>query len=286
MHKLTNIKYIKSILNDHNFNFSKKLGQNFIINSEICKLIAEQILEDETGIIEIGPGIGTLTEILAKKFEKVVAVEIDKRLIEILDKTLILHKNIKIINSDIFDVNLNEIISNEFPDNTASICSNLPYYITSQLIMWILESEFNINSLILMVQKEAAERICASPGTRKCGAISVAVRFYSSPKILFDVPKENFYPMPKVDSSVIKLDLYKNHNFSVENKKLLFKIVKSVFLKRRKNILNSLSSGLKLEKEKILFILDLLNLNKNLRAENLKFQDFINISNELSKIKF
>lgn len=278
---LSDIKNIRNILSSHGFKFSKSLGQNFIINPDVCPAMAEACSEyPDSGIIEIGPGIGVLTVELAKKFKKVISVEIDKRLIPILKDTTSEFDNIKIINSDILKLNLKELISSEFANfDRINVCANLPYYITSDIIMYILENEeINIDSLTLMLQKEAAERICASPGTRNAGAISLAVRYYGTPEILFDVGRENFMPSPNVDSVVIRIDMTKSMKRFVKNKSIFFKLVKAAFSQRRKNILNSLSSQMGLPKEKISEILKLSNVDSSLRAEQLSFEDFAKLS--------
>ena len=278
---LSDIKNIRNILSSHGFKFSKSLGQNFIINPDVCPAMAEACSEyPDSGIIEIGPGIGVLTVELAKKFKKVISVEIDKRLIPILKDTTSEFDNIKIINSDILKLNLKELISSEFENfDRINVCANLPYYITSDIIMYILENEeVNIDSLTLMLQKEAAERICASPGTRNAGAISLAVRYYGTPEILFDVGRENFMPSPNVDSVVIRIDMTKSMKRFVKNKSIFFKLVKAAFSQRRKNILNSLSTQLGLPKEKISEILKLSNVDSSLRAEQLSFEDFAKLS--------
>lgn len=278
---LSDIKNIRNILSSHGFKFSKSLGQNFIINPDVCPAMAEACSEySDSGIIEIGPGIGVLTVELAKKFKKVVSVEIDKRLIPILKDTTSEFDNIKIINSDILKLNLKELISSEFKNfDRVNVCANLPYYITSDIIMYILENEeINIDSLTLMLQKEAAERICASPGTRNAGAISLAVRYYGTPEILFDVGRKNFMPSPNVDSVVIRIDMTKSMKHFVKNKSSFFKLVKAAFSQRRKNILNSLSSQMGLPKEKISEILKLSNIDSSLRAEQLSFDDFAKLS--------
>ncbi len=278
---LSDIKNIRNILSSHGFKFSKSLGQNFIINPDVCPAMAEACSEySDSGIIEIGPGIGVLTVELAKKFKKVISIEIDKRLIPILKDTTSEFDNIKIINSDILKLNLKELINSEFENfDKINVCANLPYYITSDIIMYILENEeIKIDSLTLMLQKEAAERICASPGTRNAGAISLAVRYYGTPEILFDVGRENFVPSPNVDSVVIRIDMTKSMKNFVKNKSNFFKLVRAAFSQRRKNILNSLSSQMGMPKERISEILKSSNIDSSLRAEQLSFEDFAKIS--------
>ena len=284
MENLADIKVIKRILNGFGFKFSKSLGQNFIVDDSICPQMAENLSENKnSGVIEIGPGIGVLTVQLAERFKKVVSVEIDKRLIPILKETTAEFSNVKIINADVLKTDLKKIIETEFKDfNEINICANLPYYITSEIIMYILENEeININSLVLMLQKEAAERICAQPGTRQSGAISLAVRYYGEPEVLFFVNKECFTPMPKVDSCVIKINLKKSNSKIVKNKAKFFRVVKLAFLQRRKNILNSLSSGIGKNKDEVKNILNSAGINPNFRAEQLCFEDFLKISDLL-----
>ena len=281
MENLSDIKVIKRILNSFGFKFSKSLGQNFIVDGFVCPKMAESLSENEnSGVVEIGPGIGVLTAELAKRFKKVVSVEIDKRLIPILRQTTAEFENVKVINADILRTDLKKLIETEFENfNEVNICANLPYYITSEIIMYILENEeINVSSLVLMLQKEAAERICAKPGTRKSGAISLAVRYYGEPEILFPVGKECFVPMPKVDSCVIKINLKNSNSRNVKNKAKFFKVVKAAYLQRRKNILNSLSSGLGKSKDEIKNILNNAGIEPNFRAEQLSFEDFSKIS--------
>ncbi len=273
---LSNIGTVKNVINKYGFQFSKSLGQNFIINKSICPRMAKECVSSaDIGVIEVGPGIGALTLELAKLARKVVAVELDKRLIPILSETTADFKNIKVINADILKTDLNALIKSEFAGfKTVNICANLPYYITSQVIMHLLEGNFDINSIVVMVQKEAAERICAKPGTRESGAISLAVRYYSGPKILFHVSKGSFMPAPNVDSSVIKIDVNKSKYTNIKDKEMFFKLVKAAFGKRRKTILNALSSGLDLPKEDVKLKLSEANIAENSRAEQLSFEDF------------
>lgn len=286
LQNLYNINNLKEIIKKNNFNFTKSLGQNFIVNPEVCPKMAEEciteISPEQTGILEIGPGIGTLTECLAQKFKKVVAIEIDKKLIPILDENLSEFNNIEIINSDVLKTDLNKIIEEKF--NTCEnivVCANLPYYITSEILMYLLENEYNFNRIVIMIQKEAAERICAPLGTRESGAISVAVRYFGNPEILFNVNKNSFIPVPKVDSSVIKININKNNSQKIKNKKLFFRLVKAGFSQRRKNLVNCFSKNLNIDKAEIIKILENNNINLNSRAENLKFEDWINLSNSV-----
>lgn len=280
MYNLSDIKTIKSILEKHGFKFTKSLGQNFITNPNICPKMAKFCCDNEkSGILEIGPGIGVLTVELAKKFQKVVSVEIDTNLIPILSETTADFENIKIINKDILKVDLNQLYKTEFLNcEEVAVCANLPYYITSEIVMYLLENNPGFKSLTFMVQKEAAERICANFGTRESGAISASIRFYGEPKILFNVSKGNFIPTPKVDSSVIKININSDISSKIKNKEKFFQIIKATYSKRRKNILNSISMHFKIPKEEILKILNSANVDPNARPEQLKLEDFINIS--------
>lgn len=298
MYNLSDTKTVKQLLSDYGFKFSKSLGQNFIISPKICPKMAEQCVSLEktkaekinmikkVGVIEIGPGIGVLTTELAKRFEKVVSVEIDKNLIPILSDTTSEFKNVKIINNDILKTDLATIIASELGGcDEIHVCANLPYYITSEVIMYVLESDLDISSIVVMVQKEAATRICAQPGSRDSGAISLAVRYYGTPKIVFEVSRGCFIPAPNVDSAVIKIVPDKSISRSVLNKDMYFEVIRAAYGKRRKNILNSLSMGLALHKDELRSLLDSLGIAKTCRAEELRFEDFANIANALCRMK-
>ncbi len=283
MENLSDIGTVKKLLGKHGFTFSKALGQNFIVSPSVCPNMADECSESrQAGIIEIGPGIGVLTAELAKRFKKVISIEIDKKLLPILQKTTSEFKNVKIINNDVLKTDLHEIIKTEFDQcSEVCICANLPYYITSEIIMYILESNLEIKRIVVMVQKEAAERICAQPGTRSSGAISIAVRYYGNPQIIFNVKKGCFLPSPNVDSSVIKIDMDKTKSKNIKNKEKFFKVVRAAYSKRRKNLLNSLSMGLGITKNETSSILKSANVNPSYRAEQLQFEDFIKISGML-----
>lgn len=283
MENLSNISTIKSILSRHGFTFSKSLGQNFLINPSVCPRIAEQGgAEPGAGVIEIGTGIGVLTCELAKRADKVVAVEIDKRLLPVLEETLGEFQNIKIINDDVLNVDLKEVISREFGAMPVRVCANLPYYITSPILMYLLESRLPIDSITVMVQKEAAVRICAQPGTRDVGAVSFAVRYYSEPKVLFPVSRGSFMPAPNVDSCVIRLDL-KPEPEGVTNEKLFFQLVRAAFSQRRKTMANPVSNALKLPKEQLLTWMELCGIKQTARAEELTMEQFIQLSNYIAE---
>lgn len=282
MKKLSDIGTIKDILSRYGFNFSKGLGQNFLINPSVCPRMAEMSGAGEgVGVIEIGPGIGVLTQELCKLADKVVAIEIDKRLIPVLDETLSDFDNVKVINNDVMELDLNALIEEEFAGMKVVVCANLPYYITSPVIMKLLEDNLPIEAITVMVQKEAAQRICAEVGTRQSGAVTVAVNFYSKPELLFSVSAGSFMPAPKVDSAVIRLDIYKEPLFVLDDNKKFFTAVKAAFAQRRKTVLNSISSSLGLEKSAVNELLSESNVSPQARAEKLSMEDFYNIAQRL-----
>lgn len=283
MQNLTNISVVKDILSRHGFTFSKSLGQNFIVNPSVCPRIAEEGgAAAGTGVIEIGTGVGVLTAELAKRADKVVAVEIDDRLIPVLSETLSDFDNVKIINEDVLKVDLDKVIEEEFQGMDVYVCANLPYYITSPIIMSLLESRLNIRAITVMVQKEAATRLTAELGTRDVGAVTVAVRYYSEPKLLFNVSRGSFMPSPNVDSAVIRLDI-KNEK-KVDDEKHFFKVVRAAFSQRRKTLSNSLSSGLSMDKKVITEAIKSAGLSESIRPEQLSMEDFINIAESVRKI--
>ena len=281
MSKLTDISYVKGVLSKYGFTFSKALGQNFLINPNVGPKMAEMSGASETvGAIEIGPGAGVLTNELAKISHKVVAVELDKRLLPVLNETLSEHKNIKIIHGDVMKLDLKKVIEQEFGSGEVVVCANLPYYITSPVIMRLLEERLPINTLTVMVQKEAADRICAAPGTRASGAISAAVHYYSAPELLFKVSKGSFIPSPKVDSAVIRMNILKEPPINITNEQLFFKIVKASFSQRRKTLSNSLSSGMSMSKSEINEILSSAGIKPTARAEEMTIEQFAEIVNQ------
>lgn len=282
--ELWNIKNIKNLAQKYNFRYNHSLGQNFLIKKEVCQKIVEmsQISQND-GVIEIGPGMGILTKELCKKAKKVVAIEIDKRLIPVLNETLEAQNNIKIINADVLKINLCNLIVQEFNSQQVIICANLPYYITSQIIMNLLKMYREIKQITVMVQKEVAQRMEATPGTRNSGILSLVVRYYSEPQILFEVSKDWFNPRPDVDSAVISLKLRDKPLVTPISEELFFKVIKAAFSHRRKMAINSMGSELKIEKEKLKEIFDILDLDLTKRAENLTLKDYKNLSDKLYK---
>lgn len=265
MYNLTNINVIKDVMSRHGFSFSKGLGQNFLINPSVCPRIAEMGNACEGfGIIEIGTGVGVLTAELAKRADKVVAVEIDKRLMPVLDETLAEFDNIKIINEDIMKVDIKKLIADEFDRMKVAVCANLPYYITSPVIMYLLESNAPIESLTVMVQKEAGQRLCAEVGTRQTGAITVAVNYYGTANLLFNVSRGSFMPAPNVDSCVIRIDTDKRYKLDDEKEKFFFQTVKGAFAQRRKTLANTISSSMGISKDIVYNVLEEMGLNRSM----------------------
>ncbi len=281
---LTNIGTVKEILFRHGFSFSKGLGQNFIINPDICPKIAENGNACEGfGVLEIGTGIGVLTAELAKRADKVTAVEIDTRLLPILAETLEEFDNVKIINEDVMKCDLHKLIKEEFDGLKVAVCANLPYYITSPIIMMLLENRLPIESITVMVQKEAAQRLCAKVGSRDAGAITVGVNYYGEVKKLFDVSRGSFMPAPNVDSAVIRIDLNTEHRLDEESERFFFKVVKAGFEQRRKTLANSLASIMGIPKEKVYTSLKDMGLPETARIEQLDMEQLIDFSARLMK---
>ena len=279
MKRLSDISTIKEILSKHGFTFSKSLGQNFLINPSVCPRMAEYAGAGAgVGVIEIGPGIGVLTNELCQLADKVVAVELDKRLLPVLDETLAEYDNVKIVNADVMELDLNQLIKEEFDGMEVVVCANLPYYITSPVIMKLLEERLPVRAITVMVQKEAAQRICAKVGVRMCGAVTVAVNYYAEPELLFHVSAGSFMPAPKVDSAVIRLNVREKPPVDADKEKF-FAVVRASFGQRRKVIANSLSAGLGLSKETVLAVLERAGVPQNARAEALSLDDFAAIAN-------
>ena len=283
--ELSNINHIKALLSRHGFHFSKAMGQNFIIDSTVCPRMAEFCAGGgEFGVIEIGPGIGVLTKELSKVAKKVVAIELDKRLIPILKETLAECDNVEVINADAMKLDLAALIEEKFAGLKVAVCANLPYYITSPIIMGLLEARLPLDNITVMVQKEAAERLCAAPGERDCGAVSAAVSYYSQPEILFNVNRDCFLPAPKVDSAVISLKLRSEPPIKVEDEKLFFKCVKAAFSQRRKTVLNSVSATLSIEKQKLSAALEENGISPLSRAEALSMDMLAALTEAVSSI--
>lgn len=270
----------KFLMKKYNITASKSLGQNFLIDDQIIdNTISSANIGKDDLVIEIGPGLGTLTNKLLQNAGKVICIELDKKMIEILKERFFLFDNIEIINEDVLKIDLNKIIEEKGYKNV-KVVANLPYYITTPIIMKLLETKAKFDSITVMVQKEVADRLCAKTGTREAGAITYAVEYYADAKKLFLVPNTSFIPMPNVESEVIMLEIRQNKFENVKNEDMLFKIIKYAFMQRRKTLTNALS-GMDIQKEKLKVILDKLGIDERVRGEALSLEDFINIANLL-----
>lgn len=279
---LADINTIQSILKSEGFSFKKSLGQNFLINPTVCPAMAENSCNENTGVLEIGPGIGVLTSELAKRAKSVVAIELDERLKKILPKTLGEFKNVEIIFGDAMKLDLRKIIEEKFADcESVSVCANLPYYITSPIIMMLLESRLPIKSITVMVQKEAAERLCAEVGSRAAGAVTAAVTYYAETEILFGVGRESFLPPPNVDSAVIKLNIRENPPVNVTDEKKFFSLVKACFAQRRKTLVNTVSNTLGISKDILRTALCEIGLKETARGEELTMEQLAALSDKI-----
>ena len=255
MPNLTDLSTIRDLCARHDFALSKGFGQNFIVNPGVCPKIVEAAGIDENwGVLEIGPGIGVLTKELALRAKKVVAVEVDMRLPPLLEETLAEFDNVEIVLQDILKVDIAALIRKKFPGMPVAVCANLPYYITSPILMRLLEERLPVENITVMVQCEAAQRLCAPPGTRQAGAISYAVAYYASPRQLFTVQPGSFYPAPKVTSAVIRLDVRKTPAGDLDPaaERALFAVIRAAFSQRRKTAANGISAGLAADKAAVL----------------------------------
>ena len=276
----------KNILKKYNIGAKKSLGQNFLINEEVVEGIADAAsIGKEDLIIEIGPGLGTLTKRLLELAGKVICIELDTRMIEILNDRFKLYNNFSLINDDVLKVDLKTLIKQEKVGNikTAKIVANLPYYITTPIIMKLLEEKLDIQSITVMVQKEVADRLVDVPGGKNSGAITYAINYYTEPKKVLEVPNTSFIPIPEVNSSVIKLDVLDKPKVEVANEELFFKIIKLAFMQKRKTLLNAISNGNLASKEKIEEILKKSGLDLKVRGERLSLDEFAKVT-ELIKL--
>lgn len=279
---LSDINSIKSLLLSHGFSFKKSLGQNFLINSEVCPAMARASCDENTGVLEIGPGIGVLTEQLSKIAKKVVSIELDNRLEKLLNITLKDCDNVKIIFGDAMKLDLEKIIKENFSDcDKVSVCANLPYYITSPIVMMLLEKKLPIDNITVMVQLEAAERLCAEVGTRDSGAVTAAVTYYAEKEILFEVGRESFLPSPNVDSAVIKLTIRKEPIINVSDEKKFFNLVKACFAQRRKTLVNTVSNTMNIDKNTLRNVLSEIGLSETVRGEQLTMEQLALLSEKI-----
>ena len=278
------LKDTKFIMGKYNIRANKSLGQNFLIDENVVeKIIDGSDVNNNDLIIEIGPGLGTLTKFLLEKAYKVICVELDNKMIDILNDRFHLYDNFQLIHNDILKLDLNSLIEKEKQDTNiknVKIVANLPYYITTPIIMKLLEDELDLTSITVMIQKEVADRLIATPGDKETGAITYSVYYYATSESILEVPKNSFIPEPEVTSKVIKLILRKTPPVSVKNKEVMFRIIKSSFMQRRKTLLNALTNTkVFLNKEEGIRILNKLNLPYDIRAEKLTLQDFANLYN-------
>ncbi len=279
---LSDLGTIRSILARNGFHFSHSLGQNFIVDPTVCPKMADLCGASETsGALEIGPGLGVLTRELSARAARVAAVELDRSLEPVLHETLADCPNVRLVWGDVMKLDLRGLIRAEFPGMDVAVCANLPYYITSPVVMRVLEEKLPVSSLTVMVQKEAAERLCAVPGTRACGAVSIAVRYYSAPEILFEVPRSCFYPQPNVDSAVIRLAVRKSPPVSVRDERAFFRLVRAAFGQRRKTAVNSVSGGLGLPKAQVAEAFARAGIPPAARAERLSMEHFASLADLL-----
>lgn len=286
MVELTDIGTIKALLARHGFHFSKALGQNFIVNPSVCPRMADESgIDSESGVIEIGAGIGVLTAELAKRAKKVVCIELDSKLLPILNETLADFDNIEIINADVLKTDLAALIEEKFGGMPVYVCANLPYYITSPVIMTLLESRLPLKAVTVMVQREAAQRLCAPVGSRLSGAVTVAVDYYAEARKLFDVSAGSFMPAPKVDSSVIRLDIREKPGIEVSDEKLFFSMVHAAFSQRRKTASNSISSGTGIPKAVVAEAIERCGFPPSVRAESMTAEQLAALCEALNELK-
>ena len=282
---LTDISTIRDLCARYDFALSKGFGQNFIVNPGICPRIAEASgIGPGWGALEIGPGIGVLTEQLCKRADRVVAIEVDKRLPPLLAETMAGYDNFKLVLDDVLKVDLRALLAAEFGGKPVAVCANLPYYITSPILMRLLEERLPIRSITVMVQKEAAQRLCAAPGTREAGAISYAVAYYAAPQLLFTVQPGSFFPPPKVTSAVIRLDLHGTPPVRVPNgdEAGYFRLIRAAFSQRRKTAANAIANGLNLPKAAVTRALADAGLDARLRPEQLTLEQFCALQTALA----
>ena len=282
MINVCDIHIMKPLLQEHGFHFSKAKGQNFLIASWVPEQIAETV-DKNCGVLEIGPGIGTMTQYLAENAREVIAVEIDKSLIPILADTLSPYENVTVINADILEVDINKLVQEKNNGKPIKVVANLPYYITTPIIMGLFESHVPLKSITIMVQKEVADRMQVGPGTKDYGALSLAVQYYARPEVAAYVSPECFIPKPNVGSAVIKLERYEEPPVQVEDETFMFKIIRAAFNQRRKTLINGLSnaSGLPVTKEQALEALEKMELSPTIRGEALTLEQFAELSNLL-----
>ncbi len=283
--RLTDLKTIREIMSRHGITFQKKFGQNFLINPQVPERIAENATRIEGGILEIGPGIGTLTRELSSRAQKVVALEIDTALIPVLGETLADCPNVTVINQDVMKTDLSELIEREFTSQgmRVSVAANLPYYITTPILMKLVESKLPLDTITVMIQKEVATRLCAPAGDSEYGAITAALSYYGKVERLFHVPAGCFIPAPKVDSSVVRITLHREPPVKVQSEEMLFRVIRGAFAQRRKTLANSLTTEFSaIGREGIAQAIEQIGLAPSIRGERLTLEDFARLADVLS----
>ncbi|CEK32589.1 KsgA/Dim1 family 16S ribosomal RNA methyltransferase [[Clostridium] sordellii] len=284
MDRLSSHRKTKEVVDKHGFKFSKSLGQNFLIDDNVIDRILDGArLSKGDKIIEVGPGIGTLTREMGRVADKVVAIEIDKTLIPILKDTLDEFENIEVINQDILKVNVEDLVKEKLNGGPVKLVANLPYYITTPIVMKFLEEDIPVTDIVVMVQKEVADRMNANPGTKDYGALSVAVQYYCDTEIVAKAPRHMFIPQPNVDSTVIGLHVRAERKYNVDSEDIFFKTVKAAFGQRRKTLLNALGTLGFLNKDEIREVLNEANIDEKRRGETLSIEEFANLSNCVNK---
>ncbi len=286
MATLGTLQNTRAVLQKHDFHIQKKYGQNFLIDTSVLERIVEKAdIGKEDCVLEIGPGIGTLTQYLAENARKVIAVEIDKELIPVLEETLSGYENVIIINKDILKVDMEELAKEYNAGRPMKVVANLPYYITTPIIMSLFEKKVPLDSITIMVQREVAQRMCVGPGTKDYGALSLAVQYYAKAEIVANVPPNCFIPRPKVGSSVIRLTKYKEPPVEAADAEFMFSLIRAVFNQRRKTLVNSLTgaSDLHIKKEDILKVLENMGESSTVRGETFTLQQFADLSNSLKE---
>lgn len=282
--ELCNLGVIRELMAEAGISFRKEYGQNFLTNRMIVEDIADSCTDERDSlIIEIGPGIGCLTQELAERFWRVVAVEIDSGLIPVLDRTLGNYDNVKVINADIMKTDISALVSEYSEGRPVSVCANLPYYITTPILMYLLESGVKLSTITVMVQNEVAARLCASAGSKDYGSITAVLGYYGEAKRLFRVSAGSFVPAPKVDSAVVRIDLYSEPKYKPRDKKLFFDLIKAAFEMRRKTLHNAISAKLPhLKKADVINAILGIGKDENIRGERLTTEDFVKLSDALS----
>ncbi len=285
--RIATTKKTKEIINNHAFTFQKRFGQNFLVDTHVIdKIISGARISDDDAVIEIGPGIGSLTQLLAEHAKKVIAIEIDKKLIPILEETLAPYDNIQLVNEDVLKVDINRIVEKENDGKPVKVVANLPYYITTPIIMKLFEENVPIESVTVMVQKEVAHRMNAVPGTKDYGTLSLAVQYYADTELVANVPANCFIPRPKVASAVIKLTKKTDRDTAPEDEKLMFALIKGAFAQRRKTVINSMANSgiVDASKEKLLAALEEAGIDPKRRGETFTLKEFIRLSDCLREI--